>query len=135
MTIVGHGVDIVEVARIREMLARHEDQFLNRCFTPREQADAAGAGKRREERLAGRFAAKEATLKALGTGWRHGIAWTEIEVTPNDAGAPQLALTGQALRFAASKGITDWLLSISHTDTNAIASVIALAGDSPVPSP
>lgn len=135
MTIVGHGVDIVEVARIREMLARHEDQFLNRCFTPREQADAAGAGKRREERLAGRFAAKEATLKALGTGWRHGIAWTEIEITPDDAGAPKLALTGQARAFADSLGATEWHLSISHTETHAIASVIASSADAPAPSP
>ena len=133
MTIVGHGVDIVEVARIREMLARHEDQFLNRCFTPREQADATAAGKRREERLAGRFAAKEATLKALGTGWRHGITWTDIEVTPNDAGAPMLSITGQALKFAQAKGATNWLLSISHTETHAIASVIATA-TSPAPS-
>lgn len=130
MTIVGHGVDIVEVSRIRAMLARHEDQFLDRCFTPAEQSYAEAAGKRRDERLAGRFAAKEAVLKALGTGWRHGIAWTEIEVTPDDAGAPKLSLTGQARAFADSLGATVWHLSISHTETHAIASVIASRSDS-----
>ena len=135
MAIVGHGVDIVEVARIRAMLARHEDQFLDRCFTPREQADATAAGKRREERLAGRFAAKEAALKALGTGWRHGIAWTEIEVIPDDAGKPTLSLTGQARKFADSLGATEWHLSISHTETHAIASVIASSTQAPPPSP
>lgn len=125
MTIVGHGVDIVEVTRIRQMLERHEDQFLDRCFTPREQADATAAGKRREERLAGRFAAKEAVLKALGTGWRHGIAWTDIEVIPDDAGKPTLSITGQAQAFAKSLGAEVWHLSISHTETHAIASAIA----------
>jgi holo-[acyl-carrier protein] synthase len=135
MRIVAHGIDLVDIARLSRTLSDHAERFMERCFTPSEQSYAEAADKRRIERLAGRFAAKEAVLKALGTGWRHGIAWTEIEITPNDAGAPQLALTGQALKFAASKGITDWLLSISHTDTHAIASVIALAGDSPVPSP
>lgn len=126
MTIVGHGIDIVEVARIRDLLTHHPDRFLERCFTSREQADALAAGKGRVQRLAGRFAAKEAVLKALGTGWRHGIAWTDIEVAPDDAGRPILHLSGQALVFAGALGVSDWRLSISHTDSHAVASAIAL---------
>ncbi len=128
MTIVGHGIDIVEVARIRDMLARHPERFLERCFTPREQADALAAGRGRNQRLAGRFAAKEAVLKALGTGWRLGIAWTDIEVTPDDSGRPLVHLSGQALLFAQSLGASAWHLSISHTDTHAVASAVASHG-------
>lgn len=127
---LAHGIDLVDLARLQRTLDDHAERFLERCFTPREQADADAAGKRRVERLAGRFAAKEAVLKALGTGWRHGIAWTDIEVVPDNAGAPTLRLTGQAQAFAEARGIRAWLISISHTDSHAFASVIALGAES-----
>ncbi|MBL8745907.1 MAG: holo-ACP synthase [Phycisphaerae bacterium] len=126
MPIVGHGIDLVHVPRIRAMLQEHADRFRARCFTPRELA-AADATARHAEFLAGRFAAKEATLKALGTGWRHGIAWTDIEVVPDNQGRPTLQLTGQAARFAGSINVVRWSLSITHTADFAIASAIAEA--------
>lgn len=125
MSILGHGIDIVCVARIADMLRRHGQHFLNRCFTPAEQGYALGA-KRRDEHLAGRFAAKEAALKALGTGWRHGIAWTDVEVVLLPSGQPTLRVGGQAGEAARQMGIGGWMVSISHTDDHAVASVIAM---------
>lgn len=124
MSIVGHGIDMVEVARIAGMLAEHGDRFLERCFTPAEQEIGAGS-RRRHEHLAARFAAKEAVLKALGTGLTSGIAWTEIEVVKLASGAPTLRLTGAAAIHADRLGVSRWWISLSHTDTHAIASVIA----------
>jgi holo-[acyl-carrier protein] synthase len=124
MTIIGHGIDLVEVARIAASIDRHGQRFLDRVFTPAEQAYAAGS-KRRMEHLAARFAAKEAALKALGTGWRSGIAWTDIEVISEPSGAPRLHISGQAAAIAADRGITTWHISLSHTEQQAIASVIA----------
>ena len=127
MIIVGHGIDIVETGRIRQMVEEHGQHFLDRCFTPLEQAYCDRSAKRRFEHLAGRFAAKEAVLKALGTGWRGGIAWTDIEIQTDPAGRPVVRLTGEAQRLAAAARITQWLLSISHIETHATASAIAAA--------
>jgi holo-[acyl-carrier protein] synthase len=80
MLIIGHGIDIVETARVAKMLDDHEERFLRRCFTRAEQDYVAANPVRRAEHLAGRFAAKEAILKVLGTGWSNGVAWTEAEV-------------------------------------------------------
>lgn len=124
MRIVGHGIDIVEVARIARALEAHGDRFLERCFTTAERAYAADR-KRRDEHLAGRFAAKEAVLKALGTGWVSGIAWTDVEVVLLPTGQPTVALRGRAAEVAASLGASRWFLSISHTQTHAMASAIA----------
>jgi holo-[acyl-carrier protein] synthase len=124
MPIVGHGIDVVEVARIERLLAEHGGRFREKCFTAREQASAQ-ATRRVAEHLAGRFAAKEAVLKALGTGWRHGIAWTDIEVLADDAGRPTVRLSGQAARFAEAAGIRAWSISISHSAGLATASAIA----------
>lgn len=124
MPIVGHGLDLVELARIERMLADHGERFREKCFTPREQA-AADATARASEHLAGRFAAKEAVLKALSTGWRHGIAWTDIEVLADDSGRPVVQLSGQAARFADTMSARRWWLSISHTAGYAMASVLA----------
>ena len=88
MHIVGHGIDLVEVSRIAELLERHGERFLERCFTAAERGYSDASVKRREEHLAARFAAKEAVLKALGTGWRDGIAWTDIEVVRRPSGQP-----------------------------------------------
>lgn len=126
MRIVGHGVDLVDIARFERTLANHPERFLERCFTAGEQRYAEG-DRRRVERLAGRFAVKEAVLKALGTGWRHGIAWTDIETLPDGAGRPVVTLTGQALRFARDAGVDQWWVSISHTDQHALASAIAVS--------
>jgi holo-[acyl-carrier protein] synthase len=125
MHILGHGIDLVEVARIRQMIERHGDHFLERCFTDSERSYAAGSVRRRDEHLAARFAAKEAALKALGTGWRDGIAWTDIEVTHQPSGAPTLKVSGQAGRIAEERRIVRWHVSLSHTDSAAMASVIA----------
>jgi holo-[acyl-carrier protein] synthase len=106
------------------MLNRHGDRFLTRCFTKAER-DYAGQHKRRAEHLAARFAAKEAVMKALGTGLQHGIAWTDIAVDRSASGAPFITLTGEAASTAARLGLRRWALSLSHTGTMAIASVVA----------
>ena len=125
--IVAHGIDIVETARIQSMTERHGAHFLDRIFTPAEQAYANSNVKRRFEHLAGRFAAKEAVLKALGTGWRGKIAWTDMEIVNEPSGRPVLKLTGECARVAAELGIGRWLLSISHIQTHATASAIGVA--------
>lgn len=123
--IIAHGVDIVDIARIAAMLEEHGERFTHRCFTEIERAYADDGKKRRTERYAARFAAKEAVFKALGTGWRDGLAWTDIEVRRHPSGQPQLHLSGPVATLAAEQHIARWLLSLSHTETLAIASVIA----------
>lgn len=127
MSVVSHGIDLVEIARIERMIDDHAQRFLDRCYTPREVQYADAAPRKRLERLAGRFAAKEAILKAMGTGWRDGIAWTDMEILPDTLGRPVLTLTGQAAAIAAKAGIAAWTISISHTDSLAMASAIALS--------
>ena len=127
MPILGHGIDIVETARIRSMVERHGQHFLDRVFTAGEQAYCNANPKRHVEHLAGRFAAKEAVLKVLGTGWRGGIAWTDIEVYKEISGQPKVRLTGECARVAEQIGICRWHLSISHIETHATASAIGLA--------
>ena len=124
MRIVGHGVDIVETARIAAMLADHPERFLQRVFTLQEQQDA-GDGKRCNEHLAARFAAKEAALKALSTGWSNGVGWTDVSVVKESTGKPILQVVGRAAEIAAEQGIVAWHVSLSHTDSLAMASVIA----------
>ena len=124
MPIIGTGVDIVETARIADLLGEHPERFLERCFTKGEQADSQ-SNKRQHEHLAARFAAKEAALKALGTGWSQGIGWTDIEVVKEPSGKPYLNITGRALEIANEMGISSWHLSLSHISTHAIATVIA----------
>jgi holo-[acyl-carrier protein] synthase len=126
MPIVGHGIDIVETSRIRRMVEEHGGHFLERVFTPLEQEYAARNPKRYYEHLAGRFAAKEAVLKVLGTGWRGGIAWTDIEVRSEPSGQPKIYLSGECQRIAARQGIGRWHISISHIETHATASAIGL---------
>ncbi len=124
MRIIGHGIDICEVARIGQMIADHGDRFLERCFTERERT-YSGQSRRTDEHLAARFAAKEAVLKALGTGWQNGIGWTDVEVVLLPSGQPTLSITGRAAEIAKDLGISAWSLSMSHTETHAIASAIA----------
>jgi holo-[acyl-carrier protein] synthase len=125
MHILGHGIDLVDVARIGEMIDRHGDRFLQRCFTDVERAYCEASTKRRHEHLAARFAAKEAVLKALGTGWRDGIAWTDIEVVREPSGRPTVKLTGEAANIASRLGVQHWHVSLTHTETQAMASAIA----------
>ena len=127
MPIIGHGIDIVETARIRASVKEHGERFLDRVYTPLEQAYCSRNPKRYYEHLAGRFAAKEAILKVLGTGWRGGIAWTDMEILPEPSGQPKVQLTGECLKIAERLGITRWHISISHIETHATASAIGLA--------
>ncbi len=129
MPILGHGIDIVETARIKRLVDEHGPHFLDRCFTADEQDYCARNHKRRYEHLAGRFAAKEAVLKVLGTGWRGGIAWTDIEILKERSGQPRIKLTGECLRIATELGIARWHVSISHIETHATASAIGLRGE------
>src|SRR4051812_1977262 len=127
MPILGHGIDIVETDRIRRLIEEHGERFLERVYTKIEQAHAAKSTKRRIEHLAGRFAAKEAVLKVLGTGWRGGIGWTDIEVAKESSGQPKILLTGECSRIAIERGIYRWHISISHIETHATASAIGMA--------
>ncbi|HTV47642.1 MAG TPA: holo-ACP synthase [Phycisphaerae bacterium] len=124
MAILGHGVDLVEVARIAEMIERHGEHFLNRCFTATEQEYCASY-KDSAPHYAGRFAAKEAIAKALGTGFRGQINWTDMEILPDTEGRPVLALKGPIREAAGEMGISHWHVSISHTMEHAMASAIA----------
>jgi holo-[acyl-carrier protein] synthase len=126
MTIVGHGVDLVDVGRIRAALDRHGDRFANRIFTRGEQAQA-GNGPLRVQFFAGRFAAKEAVMKALGTGWARGVSWTDIDVRRLPSGKPEIVLQGKCKQIADELGIRRWEVSITHTDGHAAASVLATA--------
>jgi holo-[acyl-carrier protein] synthase len=126
MSIVGHGIDIVETARIRHLCDEHGARFLDRVFTAREQEYCSANPKRYFEHLAGRFAAKEAVLKVLGTGWRGGIAWTDIEIVKDVSGQPRICLSGECARIAGEMGIKSWLVSLSHIETHATASAIGM---------
>jgi len=126
MEFVAHGIDLVDCPRIEEMVKRHGERFIQRIFTPAEQA-YADANKNSIEKLAGRFAAKEAVLKLMGTGWRGKIAWTDIEVINNPAGQPEVTLDGEVKRLAGKLGIKHISVSITHTANFAIASAVALA--------
>jgi holo-[acyl-carrier protein] synthase len=125
MRIVGHGIDIMDVADARRLADQPDGHFLRRCFTDNEISDA-GSGVNRAERLAGRFAAKEAVAKAMGVGAGDGFGWTDIEIKTAETGAPSVVLQGGAAARAADLGITAWSVSTSHTATYAVASAIAL---------
>jgi len=126
MEIIAHGIDLVDFPRIEQMVERHGDRFIARVFTAAEQAYAR-ANRNSAETYAGRFAAKEAVLKLVGTGWRGKIAWTDIEVTNNQAGQPEVTLTGEVKAIAERLRIGRISISITHTANFAIASAVALA--------
>jgi holo-[acyl-carrier protein] synthase len=126
MEIVAHGIDLVDCPRIEQMIQRHGERFVKRVFTSAEQAYAE-KNKNEVEKLAGRFAAKEAVLKLVGTGWRGKIAWTDIEVINNAAGQPEVTLGGEVRKIADKLGIKHISVSITHTANFAIASAVALA--------
>ena len=126
MEIIAHGIDLVDFPRIEQMIERHGERFIARVFTAAEQVYAR-ANRNSAETYAGRFAAKEAVLKLVGTGWRGKIAWTDIEVTNNQAGQPEVTLTGEVKAIAERLRIGRISISITHTANFAIASAVALA--------
>ena len=126
--IVAHGIDVVDVARIESILDTHGEKFIKKCFTRKEQEASDVSSKEvRAERFAARYAAKEAVLKALGTGLSGGIEWVDIGVIRDD-GPPMVELCGRAAEVAAEAGITEWRLSLSHAGGIAMASVIGIGG-------
>jgi holo-[acyl-carrier protein] synthase len=125
MSVIGHGVDIVDVSELSRLIDEPGGHFVARCFTAAELTDV-GDSVNRNDRLAGRFAAKESVAKALGVGWGNGLAWTDIEIRTADSGAPYVVLYGRAGDVAREKGISSWLVSTSHAGIYAIASSLAL---------
>ena len=121
--IIGSGVDLCEVRRIEAAFERHGARFLQRIFTPLEIAYCERKANK-FERYAARFAAKEAGMKALGTGWRRGITWKDFEVANLPSGRPTLRLTGKALEISQKLGVKNIALSITHTSEQALAQVI-----------
>jgi holo-[acyl-carrier protein] synthase len=121
--IVGTGIDIAEVPRIEASIARFGDRFLRRIFTEAEILYCESKANR-VERYAARFAAKEAAMKAIGTGWNHGVRWRDVEVCRQPGGRPTIAFHGKAAEFAARLGANHIALSLSHTEEYAIAQVI-----------
>jgi holo-[acyl-carrier protein] synthase len=121
--IIGTGVDLCEVGRMREAIERHGQRILNRVFTEAEVAYSQRKANR-FERFAARFAAKEAGMKALGTGWRGGLGWRDLEVKNLPSGRPTLALHGKAAEIAEKLGVRNISLSLTHTAEQAMALVI-----------
>ena len=121
--IVGTGIDVAEVPRVAAAIERFGERFLRRIFTENE-IRYCDSKANRMERYAARFAAKEAALKAIGTGWRHGVSWTDVEVRREPGGRPAIAFSGKAAELAARLGVKRSALSLSHTKEHAIASVI-----------
>lgn len=121
--IVGLGLDIAEIDRIEAAITRHGAAIIERLYTPREAAYCE-TYRNKFERYAGRFAAKEAAMKALGTGWRAGVRWRDIEVVREASGKPTLELAGVAREFADKLGVKNILLTITHSGNLALAEVI-----------
>lgn len=121
--IVGMGIDIAEVPRIRAVIETQKERFLRRVYTLDEVAYCEQF-KNKYERYAGRFAAKEAAMKALGTGWSRGVRWIDVEVVRVRGGRPTLALKGEAKNIAERLGVKNIAVSITHTEAQAIAQVI-----------
>jgi len=121
--IVGMGIDVAEVERIRAVIESQTERFLHRVYTENEIAYCEQF-KNKFERYAGRFAAKEAAMKALGTGWSRGVRWRDVEVVRERGGRPGISLKGEAKKIADALGVKHIALSITHTADQAIAHVI-----------
>ena len=120
MEVLGIGTDIVECLRIAQMIERHAEQFIARVYTQKE-IEYCSVRKAATQHYSGRWAAKEAVLKALGTGWARGITWRDVEVLNDADGQPSIHLTGGALECSQKKGITRVMVSISHCRSHATA--------------
>jgi holo-[acyl-carrier protein] synthase len=125
MTIVGIGTDIIEVVRIGKMIERHGEIFLNRVFTD-EEIRYCQRRKEYTQHYAGRWAAKEAVMKTLGTGFSRGVGWRDIEICSNRSGQPSIVLRGGAREIAQQQGIGDVLITISHCRAYATATAVAV---------
>lgn len=121
--ILGTGIDLAEVDRIQDAIERHGDRFLNRIYTPGEIAYVSRKANK-FERYAARFAAKEAGMKAIGTGWRRGVRWQDFEVANLPGGRPTLLLHGVAAEVAQSLGVKRISLSLTHTSQQGMAFVV-----------
>jgi holo-[acyl-carrier protein] synthase len=126
INIIGHGLDIVDIDDFARLLDEPARNFLDRYFTEAELT-AAGDGATQIQRLAGRFAVKEAVMKTLGLGWGNGVAFTDVEVITLETGAPTVLLRRKLASLEQERAIIKWFVSISHTSTIAVASVIAVS--------
>jgi holo-[acyl-carrier protein] synthase len=121
--IIGMGIDVSEVPRIRAVIESQKERFLRRVYTPEEVAYCEQF-KNKYERYAGRFAVKEAAMKALGTGWSRGVRWVDLEVVRVRGGKPTLVLKGEARKIADGLGVKNIAVSITHTEEQAFGQVI-----------
>jgi holo-[acyl-carrier protein] synthase len=121
--IVGMGIDVAEVERIKAVMEAQAERFLKRVYSPAE-VQYCEQFKNKYERYAGRFAVKEAAMKALGTGWSRGVRWVDVEVVRQRGGRPTLALKGEAKKIADRMGVKNIAVSITHTAQQAFAQVI-----------
>ncbi|HWB87774.1 MAG TPA: holo-ACP synthase [Acidimicrobiia bacterium] len=121
MRILGLGVDLADIERVRRVLDKYP-RFAERCFTPHER-EYAFRFERPERRLAARFAGKEAVMKSMGTGWRR-IRWQDIEIT--GGGKPTVRMSGNAARRAADLGVTEVMVTITHTNDQALVMAVAV---------
>ena len=128
MNVVGHGIDLVDIADMRRWIEDSRDPLIPRCFVQAE-LDEVGDGVNRVERLAGRFAAKEAVLKAIGTGFGAGVAFADVRIHRALGAAPEVRLSGGAAQAAKGLGVLAWQISISHAGGIAMASALALAAE------
>ncbi len=128
LNIIGIGTDIIECLRIAQMIDRHGELFVNRVYTPYE-IDYCQSRKAATQHFAGRWAAKEAILKAIGTGWRKGISWRDMEIRSNPQGRPSVLLCGGAREVADALGVQEILISISHCRSHATAMATAVGAD------
>ena len=124
-SVLGIGTDIIQCLRITRMIEKHGETFLTRVYTENEIAYCSGR-KAANQHYAGRWAAKEAVLKALGTGWAHGIQWTDVEVVNQQGGKPNIVLTGKAKEISSQQGIVEMMISISHCRNYAVAYATAI---------
>jgi holo-[acyl-carrier protein] synthase len=123
--VVGHGIDVVDLSDFSQMIREPVAAHLSRIFTPDELA-AAGTGEGRLQKLASRFAIKEAVLKALGVGWGDGVAFTDVAVSSMPSGAPTVALHRELAKLQIDRNIAAWMVTASHTSSVAFASAIAV---------
>jgi holo-[acyl-carrier protein] synthase len=126
MRILGHGIDLMELDKIQKHLCVSHDDWIDSVFSDDERTQA-DPPPHEVEFYAGRYAAKEAVVKALGTGFSEDVAWLDIEVLRRPTGGVEVRLSGGALEVAASLGVSQWLISISHSGGYAVASALALA--------
>jgi holo-[acyl-carrier protein] synthase len=134
MEIIGIGTDITECLRIARMIERHGELFISRVYTPDEIRYCQNR-KQSTQHFTGRWAAKEAILKAIGTGWRRGISWLDMEIRNDPGGQPIVTVRGGVKEAVEKLGVRKLLVSISHCHTHATATAIAVGGKADKPAP